>query len=441
MKTVGIIAEFNPFHKGHEYLIRTLKKETGSDYAVIVMSGDYTQRGAPAILDKYTRTKMALLGGADLVLELPIYYSTSSAEFFAGGAISILNNIGVTNCLGFGSESGDISAIKKVAGVLADEPEGFPGLLKDNLRSGMNYAAARAAALNKYLSKESESDTVITSLISNPNDILATEYVKALILQKSTVTPYAIKRVGASYDAETLSSDSAGFSSAKAIRAALEGNAPDTDAGVNNQDLLSREDSLRALSNMPEEVCAYIKALHSEGELKLTTLDDFSELLHYKLILEKNAGYTRYLDVNSDLSDKIAGAINGFTTFSDFVMKLKSKNLTYTRINRALLHILLGMASDKLDVYSADRSAFTSYARILGFNKNASPLLKKIQECSRIPVISTLSDAYKALDEKAYMLLSDTVSASNIYDLVRGCSPINEYSKAPIILVSDMHKD
>ena len=436
MKTVGIIAEFNPFHKGHEYLIRTLKKETGSDYAVIVMSGDYTQRGAPAILDKYTRTKMALLCGADLVLELPIYYSTSSAEFFAGGAVSILNNIGVVDYLGFGSESGDISSIEKVAKVLYDEPTRFSELIKDNLKSGMNYAAARANALSAFLCEGTSSDDScisaspeatdnITSLISNPNDILAIEYVKALQIQRSDIVPYAIKRVGDSYNEEVLSADSEVFASAKAIRNVLE----------------SGNNSNAVISQLPENVYKLISDFEKDNELHFTASDDFSELLHYKLLSEKNNGFSQYLDVSSDLSDKIVGTISDYTSFSDFVAKLKSKDLTYTRISRVLLHILLGMTTDKLEVYSADRSAFTSYARILGFNKSASPLMKKIQECSRIPVISTLSDAYRSLDETAYMLLSDTISASNIYDLVRGCSPINEYAKVPVILTSDMRKD
>ncbi len=430
MKTVGIIAEFNPFHKGHEYLIRTLKKETGSDYAVIVMSGDYTQRGAPAILDKYTRTKMALLCGADLVLELPIYYSTSSAEFFAGGAVSLLNNLGCIDFLGFGSESEDIESMKKVSAVLADEPKDFSEHIKRNLKSGMSYPAARSDALSKYIEKSSNANGMPfdASLISSPNDILGTEYIKALILQHSTITPYAVKRVGARYDDAELSSDSDHYASAKAIRSVLE--KLDNDKNVSDS-TLSQED---AFSQLPVAVKNYLISLDKEGKLSYTSADSFSELLHYKLLLGKNEGFSDFLDVTPDLSDKILGNLNSFSSFSDYIMKLKSKDLTYTRISRALLHIVLGMTSDKLKLYTEDRSAFTSYARILGFNKSASPLMKKIQECSHIPVISTLSDAYKALDKTAYMLLCDTISASNIYDLVRGTAPINEYAKPPVIL-------
>ncbi|WP_408070899.1 nucleotidyltransferase [Butyrivibrio sp. JL13D10] len=424
MKTVGIIAEFNPFHKGHEYLIRTLKKETGSDYAVIVMSGDYTQRGAPAILDKYTRTKMALMCGADLVLELPIYYSTSSAEFFAQGAISILNGLNCIDFLGFGSESGSTDYMKKVAGILVNEPKEFSVLIKKNIKKGMNYPAARSAALSDHLGKESDT----FSLLTNPNDILGIEYIKALILQHSTIEPYTIKRVGAGYDDVNLGSDSEYYASAKAIRAVLENVKCDKSATAVS---LSQED---ALSRLPLAACEYLLELDKSGKLTYTSLDDFSELLHYKLLLGKNEGFSDYLDVTEDFSDKIIGNLNSFSSFSDFIMKLKSKDITYTRISRSLLHILLGMTTKNLELYTADRSAFSAYARILGFNKNASPLMKKIKECSCIPVISTLSDAYKALDKASYMLLSETISASNIYDLVQGHTSINEYAKPPVII-------
>ncbi|SDB49130.1 nucleotidyltransferase [Butyrivibrio sp. INlla16] len=430
MKTVGIIAEFNPFHKGHEYLLRTLKEETGADYAVIVMSGDYTQRGAPAILDKYTRTKMALMSGADLVFELPIYYSTSSAEFFAGGAVSVLNNLGCIDYLGFGSESADLDSMKKVARVLADEPEEFSARIKAYMKTGMNYAAARSNALSDSASADG-TDNINLSLISTPNDILGTEYIKALFLQNSSIKPYAIKRVGASYDDMGISPDAEYFSSAKAIRNILE-----------NCDL-SSEDFSGALSQFPSDIKNYLESSYPDGNLKIISADIFSELLHYKLINEKDYGFEKYLDVSPDLSDKITGKIPEYTSFSDFTALLKSKDLTYTRISRALLHILLGMTTEKMSLYSPDRSAFTSYARVLGFRKSASPLLKKIQECSRIPVISTLSDAYKTLDENAYSLLSETIAASNIYDLVRGISPINEYAKTPVIQPSctDKHRD
>ncbi|WP_044957240.1 nucleotidyltransferase [Butyrivibrio sp. LC3010] len=415
MKTVGIIAEFNPFHKGHEYLIRALKEQTGSDYAVIIMSGDFTQRGAPAIFDKYTRTKMALSCGADLILELPIYYSTSSAEFFAGGAISILDKLDCIDYLGFGSESGNIEALQKISTVLANEPSDFSAMIKENLKSGKNYAVARAAALSAYLGEDA-------SFLSEPNDILGTEYIKALTIQKSSMVPFCIKREGASYSEDTISDNPDVFASAKALRSLIEDNA-DISASVNN-----------LKSQLPTGVFDLLKELCESKALKICTPDNFSTLLHYKLISEKNAGFDKYLDVSSDFSDKINANIRSFSSITGFTDKLKSKDLTYTRISRALLHILLGLTKENMSLYVKDKDSFTSYARILGLNKNASPLLKKIQECSRIPVISKLSDAYKALSEEEYSLLSETIVSSNIYDLINSRETINEYAKTLITI-------
>ena len=436
MKTVGIIAEFNPFHRGHEYLIRALKKETGSDYAVIIMSGDYTQRGAPAILDKYTRTKMALMCGADLVLELPIYYSTSSAEFFAGGAVSIINGLNCIDFLGFGSESGDTKALQNIAGILCNEPAEFSCLLKKNLKSGMNYPSARADALSKYLSSSSGEDKdSVLSLISSPNDILGTEYIKALILQKSKVTPYAIKRIGSSYNDECLPKDKDIFASAKSIRSYLEKEMPglsDTDP-ISDKALSQNE----IFSQLPTGVSDLISNGLSVGSLKFVTSDDFSSLLHYKLLSEKAQGFEKYLDVSRDLSEKIVKSIKDFSSFTDYIMKLKSKDITYARISRALIHIVLNMTADNMSLYAKDKTAFPTYARILGFNRSASPLMKKIQEYSDIPVISTLSDAAGVLDNASYMLLNETIAASNIYDLISGKSQINEYAKKPVIISFD----
>ncbi|WP_029321821.1 nucleotidyltransferase [Butyrivibrio sp. AE3004] len=413
MKTVGIVAEFNPFHYGHEYLIRTLKEQTGSDYAVVIMSGDYTQRGAPAIFDKYARTKMALLCGADLVLELPVYYSTSSAEFFAGGAISILNNSGCIDFLGFGSESGNVKALENIASVLLDEPEEYSFLLKENLKSGKNYAAARSCALSSYLGSD-------ISVISNANDILGTEYIKALKLQKSSIVPFCIKRKGSSYDDVSLSDTPDIYSSAKAIRFLIESEG------------FSFNDPNALTSYIPKSAVDVLKeTIQNSGHFAMH-IDDFSDFMHFKLLSEKNNGFDKYLDVSSDLSDKITSHIAGFSCITDFTAALKSKDITYTRISRALLHILLGMTKESFSNYVKDKERPCSYIRILGLNKNASPLLKKLQECSSIPVISKLSDAYKALPEREYMLLKETVAASNIYDLVSGKSKINEFAKAVI---------
>ena len=147
MNVVGVIAEYNPFHNGHKYQLEQLKKLTHADYCIVVMSGDFVQRGAPALIDKYSRAKMALQNGADLVLELPVYYATGSAEYFAAGAVALLDRLGVVNQLCFGSECGSISVLSSIAGVLAEESESFSDVLRHNLRDGLSYPVARNNAL------------------------------------------------------------------------------------------------------------------------------------------------------------------------------------------------------------------------------------------------------------------------------------------------------
>lgn len=417
MKVLGIIAEYNPFHNGHEYAIQKLKKKAGSDYVVIVMSGDYTQRGCPAIFDKMLRTKMALSCGADLVLELPVYYSTGSAEYFAGGAVSILNGLGCIDFLGFGSESDDIEGMSKVAKILANEPAELSDKIKEYVKAGESYAAARSKALSEITGLDGDS-------FSMPNDILGTEYIKALFLQKSSITPVSIKREGAGYHDSVAEGT---LSSAESIRAFLEGK----DYYLSSDEVA---DSPVLSQNVPGEVYSIIEDCLKNSNKSIMTIDDFSKLLHYKLIMHKNEGYTAFADVSSDLSDKIVANLRSYRKISDFTMLLKSKDIAYTRISRALLHILLDIKAENLAEYAGDKTSFTSYARILGLNKNASPLLKKIQECSRIPVISRLADSVKILDDMQLRLLNETVRASNVYDLILGKTDINEYSKSVITL-------
>ncbi len=410
MNTLGIISEYNPFHKGHEYCIKTLKEKCNADYVVVVMSGDYTQRGCPAIFDKHTRCAMALAGGADLVFELPIYYSTGSAEFFAGGAISVLNGLGCVNYLGFGSESDDISSLEKTAKILAGEPVEFTTALKENLKSGKSFALARAEALKVC-------SDIDTDVLSTPNDILGIEYIKAILLQNSSIKPVSIKRIGAGYhDATTDKS----FASATAIRNLLEGK---DFASLTKGDLSSF---------IPSEALNSIFDESGKISSPIVTANNFSILLHYKLLSEKNNGFEQYLDVSREISDKIVSHINEYKDFTSFVELLKSKELTYTRINRALLHILLNITRENMDKYSPSRTDFVSYARILGFRKDSSELMKEIKETATIPVISRLSDAYSQTSELQMQLLNESISTSNIYDLVRH-NEINEYSKKPII--------
>ena len=152
MKTLGIITELNPIHNGHTHLMQTAKEQTGADFVVLIISGDYVQRGIPAIIDKYERTRMALQNGADLVLELPVYYSLASAEFFARGAVSILDRLGIIDTLAFGSESGNLSLLTEIAVLLNEEPAAFQNILSDQMKKGFSFPAARQTAILSALS-------------------------------------------------------------------------------------------------------------------------------------------------------------------------------------------------------------------------------------------------------------------------------------------------
>ena len=221
MKTAGIIAEYNPFHTGHEYQINYIKEKLRTDYVVIAMSGDFVQRGTPALFSKYVRAEMALRSGADLVLELPVSISSASAELFARGGVQLLDGLGVTDILCFGSECGDTDALMELAKILANEPEDFQTALRRNLKNGMTFPKARSMALSAVF-PESEK---YQQLLSSPNNILGIEYCKAILRENSSISPVSIKREGNDYHENTLSENH--FPSASAIRnAILDFNAP-----------------------------------------------------------------------------------------------------------------------------------------------------------------------------------------------------------------------
>ena len=331
MKAVGIIAEYNPFHNGHKYLIEKAKEITGADYAIIVMSGNFTQRGTPAITDKYIRTEMALLNGADLVIELPSHYACSSAEFFATGAITLLNKLGVVDSICFGSESGNITNLYNVAKILADEPEEFQQQLKLFLKRGYSYPMARNQALEATIP-----DFVnYMDVIKTPNNILGIEYIKALLRTNSTITPFTVQRIGSCYHDHKLS---VAYSSAIAIRQSLEfGN------------------SLEKIEDQVPKNCLSILSEHYNKSYPVF-MDDFSTLLKYKLLTEAPNSFCKYADISSDLSDKIKKNIFKIDSINNFCDLLKSKDLTHARINRCLGHILLNIHQEEMDVLKEKRS-------------------------------------------------------------------------------------
>lgn len=422
MKVNGIIAEYNPFHNGHKYHMEESRRSTGADYTIIAMSGNFMQRGAPALLDKYTRTKMALLGGADLVLEIPAFYACGSAEYFATGAAALLDKLGVVDYLCFGSEWGREDVLYRIARILSDEPEGYRLRLRTELRQGRSFPAARCNALMDYCPALGDS---IMDVFSSPNNILGIEYLKALTARQSAIVPHTTKRIGSDYHDKRLGENQ---SSALAIRHAI----------------FSRLDLDFLSDQMPGEALEIMKEA-----LSLTMPirpNDFSLPLHYKLLQETEEGYEKYMDVSPDLSDRILKSVYQFTGFSGFCDFLKTRNLTYTRISRCMTHILLNITKAELE--AAKAIDHVPYARVLGFRRSASPLLSAIREHSSIPMVTRLSEARSLLSEPAWYMLRRDIAIANLYNSTAAQRPrtpaaheppapramINEYSSQPVIV-------
>ncbi len=411
MKVNGIVAEYNPFHNGHKYHLENAKKATKADYTIIAMSGNFMQRGTPALLDKFKRAEMALQNGADLVLELPVYYAASSAEYFAMGAVALLDKLGVVNNLCFGSECGDLEILQMIARIYMEEPEEFTNALRNNLRHGMSYPLARTNAFLQY----EPSLRQYREVFSSPNNILGIEYLKALLKRNSGIQPLTTMRSGAAYHDNRLGSS---HCSALAIRHAV----------------FSREDTKYLSAHMPET--AYDLIVSSLKEERPLHIDHFSSALLYKLLSESESGFDQYLDVSSDLSDKIRKNLYRFDSFSGFCDLLKSKEMTYTRISRCLLHILLNMKKTTMESYIA--MDYAPYARVLGFRKDATPLLSAIKEHSSIPLITKLADAKGILSQDALAMLKQDIQRNSIYESTAALKvkrPMRNEYRTPIVIV------
>lgn len=465
MKTAGIIAEYNPFHRGHEYQIQYTREKLGADYVIVAMSGDYVQRGTPALISKHLRAEMALRCGADLVLEMPISVSTASAEAFAMGGVSLLDSLGVVDILCFGSESGEITALKELAEVLVEEPEEYRILLKSFLSQGLSFPAARSQALTEYFKNPrnftgDDFDGVLTPLLNQvtrilntPNNILGIEYCKALLRLNSKIQPVTIRREGMGYhdtfaDSGSLTetpsvsgtnttgsslsgtpdSFSPSFASASAIRNLLcqKTSDPESPCPSGNAGLPTTPADILA-SQIPENAFFIFKNILDSGEF--LTEDALDPILAYCLLQKNIAELASCQDVSGNLAQRIMNQKNLLHGFSQSAALLKTKELTQTRIQRALLHIILGIH------HTPER---IPYARVLGFRKESSPLLKEIKKNSRIPVITKLADASRQLDLSSQALLEETTFASNLYESLlsqkSGKTYIHEYEKKIIII-------
>lgn len=425
MNILGVIAEFNPFHNGHKYLLDTAKKQCQADYTIVVMSGNFTQRGEPAIYDKFVRTRWALMCGADLVIELPVISATASAGDFALGGVAQLLSTGVVTHLAFGCENPDLDRLMHIAKILSREPEGYQKQLKDGLKNGLSWPDARSRALCSYTAhadagKPSDPGFAsgsatkpqvhpntdkppVPDMLRQSNNILALEYLTALKKLDAAITPVPVARIHAGYHDTTLDTP---ICSATALRLAITG----------------KTDPKDYLCHFPREIADHVKniCLHTPP----MDAGDFSSMLAYRLhCLTGLAGglcgdikLTDISDVDKFLADRITNQLNEFTGFLQFADHLKHRSYTRTRISRALLHTLLNITRE-------DSQAFTDlngcgYLRILGFRKTAAPLLSKIKSQALVPMITRPQHYRKLLDnDRARRLFALDVSASDIYRL------------------------
>lgn len=408
MKIVGLIAEYNPFHNGHQYHIQKAKELTGADYAIVIMSGDYVQRGVPAIMPKRLRAEMALKCGAAAVFELPVCYATGSAEIFALGAVSFLEQLGIVDAICFGSECNDMDGLQKIAGILCEEPEEYRIFLQKNLKNGMSFPAARQDALAAYMKTEDAS-----FLLNDPNNILGVEYLKALKKLGSSIMPYTIRRQGSHYHDRELHS---GYSSASAIRSLLaySSSALDTTSTGRTFENTPFGNILSELEDQVPHRC--LELLQDYHKVKYPVYqNDFSLILKYKLLNKQPDTLIRYMDVSEELANRICNQLNHFFNYKQFCELLKTREVTQTRINRALLHIMLGIK--KKPVAEALAEDIHYYAHLLGFRKDSEKVISAIAKKGKLPLLTKLYDT-QTLPKQGRKMLTQDVLASNLYTSV-----------------------
>lgn len=404
MTATAVTAEYNPFHNGHRHHINASKSKTNADYIITVMSGNFVQRGEPALLDKWKRAELALKNGSDMVLELPTFFSCASAEYFAFGAVSIMEKSNIVDYISFGSETDDISMLWEFSKAIADEKNGFGTVLSQYLSKGMSFPLARENALKKL---------GINTPVLSANNILATEYMKALIKFNSNIKPVCIKRTDNGYNSLNPTDK---FASATNIRKMLFDNPAEIKPFV------------------PEN--AYELILEEVSKNNIVTPNDMSHILNYVLRTKPPEELAEILDVREGIENKFLKAIQTLYKFDDIAMYAKSKRYSYTGIQRMLLHIILGTKSE--DMAYCKNNGFCPYIRVLGFKKSAAPLLKELTEKASVPVIVNVKKDEVKLDKQARFIFDFEKQADDIYYMCQRNSqnrfPNRDYTHPPVII-------
>jgi len=384
LKILGIIVEYNPFHNGHLYHLFKAKETTGADYVVAVMSGNFLQRGEPAIIDKWARTKMALNAGVDLIIELPFVFSTQDANGFAFGAVKLLDSLQIIDYLCFGCETDNLDTLYSISNFLHIEPQKYKELIVCNSKNGYEFPRARAQALCEYHrifgidGLEKISPLELSKLLKYPNNILALEYIKHLLNLKSKIKPIAIKRMGASYHQKNIKGKT---SSATSIR-----NEILNSLSFPKTDLFMLNDKIK--STIPQSGFPVLEKELREGRCPIT-LDSYRQYILATLRRMPLEDISRVQGVTEGLENRIKKASLKSYIVEQLINSIKTRRYTRTKIQRIILHLMTNLS--KKDVKIFNRCG-PLYARVLGFSKKGKTLLRTIKKSSSTPLISKLSN-------------------------------------------------
>jgi predicted nucleotidyltransferase len=417
MKILGIITEYNPFHNGHLYHLFKAKEITGADYVVAVMSGNFLQRGEPAIINKWARTKMALNAGVDLIIELPFVFSTQDANGFAFGAVKLLDSLQIIDYLCFGCETDNLDTLYSVSNFLHIEPQKYKELIVHNSKNGYEFPRARAQALCEYHrifginGLEKISPLKLSELLKYPNNILALEYLKHLINLKSKIKPIAIKRIGAGYHQKNIKGK---ISSATSIR-----NEILNSLGSPKTDLFILNDKIK--STIPQSGFPILENELREGRGPITS-DSYRQYILATLRRMSLEDISRIQGVTEGLENRIKKASLKSSTVEQLINSIKTRRYTRTKIQRISLHLMMNLS--KKDVKTFNRCG-PLYARVLGFSKKGKTLLRTIKNISSTPLISklsnylrqTISEENNNVRNRLIKMLEHDILATDIYVL------------------------
>ena len=389
-KVLGIIAEYNPFHNGHLHHLQNSLKLTKADYTIAIITGNFTQRGSTSLIDKWSKAEIALKNGIDLVIELPLLYSISSAENFAEGAIKILSSLNVVDYLSFGAETDDIATLNVIADTLYREPKEYKNILSHELSKGLSYPKARENALLMYL----QDIRRFTNVLSTPNNILGIEYLKALKKFKSPIMPVAIKRFDVGYNDTTYTEN---IASATAIRNIVKNN---------SLDILKKVVPENSFSTILEN----IKIGHV-----LPDLSTFEKQIIYNLRSMSIEEIANLPDVSEGLEYAIKNAANSCNSIVEFLSIIKSKRYTSTRLQRILLYSLLNITKKDMQI---SRKTIP-YIRVLGFNERGRYIISEVARQN--PKLEIVTSVKKYLDScnnrNLQLLLSKDIWSTNVYTI------------------------